>query len=368
MDRPDRRPATGLLPEQIAALNAPIYYRAVNMLPAQAGGYRYVPGVVVVGHLNRIFGFDGWSTEIVEMAEERFAEESGGGGVAQFRVIFTCRIVLTVRMPDGREIVRAGVGADEKKSRYLIDCYTNGQASALTAALKNAAITLGPQFGLDAMRMRDDDNRPADIHDVAAGEDPPWPDWEAVAASGRGVVPAADVAGMAAGFVGRDDRPRTEAGESYDPETGIVDEPQAASAVPPSPRTSRLEPEPEPESELPSRPESVPKSPPHSAPEAHAERPAPPPASGTADSRDRRAQAVAACRESWGRICAAMGRDRGKGIGGEIFAHAAGEFGFRGNLADIGKPADAGGPPDAMLVWLRNGLAEEAESAEGAAS
>lgn len=109
-------------------------------------GNPYISGEYILGQLNRAFGFDGWSVEILSMNEESVDQVNG-----KFKATFSCRVELTVYAGD-RIIKRHGVGAHAMFSRNLVDVVANGQASAYTKAIKNAAITFGSQFGLNTVR------------------------------------------------------------------------------------------------------------------------------------------------------------------------------------------------------------------------
>lgn len=161
----------GLTPRQVRALSAPINGNAVRVHPYHK--WAYVPGVIVVNNLNKAFGFDGWSSEIIELLQEQPQAFEGKGGKQQFRVMVSIRVRLHIHTPGGRTFYRDGVGADEKVSANLIDCVDNAQASAYTYALRSAAILLGQQFGLAVMRAGKD----IKWQDLCVGNDPDWPDF-----------------------------------------------------------------------------------------------------------------------------------------------------------------------------------------------
>lgn len=141
-----RASTTGFIPEQVQYLRSPIWRGAVRQDPKVAMGNPYISGEYILGQLNRAFGFDGWSVEILSMAEENVDQVNG-----KYKATFSCRVELTV-FAGSRIIKRHGVGAHAMTSRNLVDVVANGQASAYTKAIKNAAITFGSQFGLNTVR------------------------------------------------------------------------------------------------------------------------------------------------------------------------------------------------------------------------
>ena len=86
-------------------------------------GNPYISGEYILGQLNRAFGFDGWSVEILSMNEESVDQVNG-----KFKATFSCRVELTVYAGD-RIIKRHGVGAHAMFSRNLVDVVANGQAA-----------------------------------------------------------------------------------------------------------------------------------------------------------------------------------------------------------------------------------------------
>ena len=148
----DEKFTGGLTPDQVRYLNEKPWGSAFRVDKDAAKGNVFIPGEYVAGQLNRAFGFDGWGVEIHESAErfrEKFTSKTGN---ENFRLIWSCRITLTIFTPGGRVIPRAGVGTDEAVSPNLKDCFAKAPAGALTQAIKNAAITFGAQFGLTVVR------------------------------------------------------------------------------------------------------------------------------------------------------------------------------------------------------------------------
>ena len=162
----------GLLPEQIRLLEAPISASAVYT--HRYSPHPYVPGWEVIRRLNRFFGVDSWSLAILGLATNEVARTKTNAGDDAWVGIFTARVCLTIRTPGGRVFSKDGVGSAEQTSPNKIDVYANGQSSAVTNALKSAAINLGPQFGLAVMRAA----KALDVNwkKLATDEDAVWPD------------------------------------------------------------------------------------------------------------------------------------------------------------------------------------------------
>lgn len=136
----------GFSHDQIMYLRSPIWRGAVRQDPRVAKGNPYISGEYIIGQLNRAFGFDGWSVEILSMNEADVENING-----KFKATYTCHIELSV-YANGRILKRHGVGAHAMVSRNLVDVVGNGQASAYTKAIKSASITFGSQFGLNTVR------------------------------------------------------------------------------------------------------------------------------------------------------------------------------------------------------------------------
>jgi uncharacterized membrane protein YgcG len=144
-----------LSPDQIRFLNAPIWGPALRQDPKAAKGNVYIPGNFVLAQLNTAFCFDGWSFEATRV-ERVHMEKYQKDGKDQFRALYMVEGVLTVRCQDGTTFSRSGIGTDEKTSSNMKDVVSLATKAALTDAIKNAAITLGRQFGLDTVRAGND--------------------------------------------------------------------------------------------------------------------------------------------------------------------------------------------------------------------
>jgi Rad52/22 family double-strand break repair protein len=118
-------------------------------------GMSYLEAFDVIAHLTRVFGWEGWDKELLQLdvvfedhSQKRNAD--GTGGKAQWTVCYRCSMRLTIRNPDGALVkVVEDVGTGEainQPSRG--DAHDLASKSAVSGALKRCAKDLGDQFGL----------------------------------------------------------------------------------------------------------------------------------------------------------------------------------------------------------------------------
>lgn len=125
-------------PEQNKALSAPLDPR--NVKPPAPGKYgEYVEGWLVIAEANRIFGFDGWTRETVDMIETN-REQKGD----KYHVGYRCR----VRVIANQFVTREGSGFGSGVSKSLGDAIESAIKEAETDAMKRALMTFGNPFGL----------------------------------------------------------------------------------------------------------------------------------------------------------------------------------------------------------------------------
>lgn len=98
----------------------------------------YIDGYRVKTNLNSIFGFDGWSYQIVELRQSHdFKSAKGTAGVA-----YIATVELSIKPLDvTRQDVGGGTG-------YGNEAHEDAAKQAVTDALKRCAASLGNQFGL----------------------------------------------------------------------------------------------------------------------------------------------------------------------------------------------------------------------------
>lgn len=140
--------------EQKAELAKPLN-RAHVKPPAPGKHGEYIEGWRVIDEANRIFGFDGWTRETVEMVETCRAENNG-----KWYVGYMAKVRVNVG-----GVVREGTGCgsgDGMKS--LADAVESAVKEAETDAMKRALMTFGNPFGLALY-----DKTKANVEDVPDG-------------------------------------------------------------------------------------------------------------------------------------------------------------------------------------------------------
>ena len=144
-------PAVLLSPEQTAALAAPLN-RANVQTRSQAGrSFNYLEGWVAIREANRIFGFDGWQRETIELrcvSESQRPigrEQKPGWGVTY---IARVRIRLGSQGNGDHFLVREGSGAGHGIDVDLGLAHESALKEAETDAMKRALMTFGNPFGL----------------------------------------------------------------------------------------------------------------------------------------------------------------------------------------------------------------------------
>jgi DNA repair and recombination protein RAD52 len=142
--------------QQKALLSAPLSTANVKKNPR---GYDYVEGWHAIAEANRIFGFDGWDRQTIDMRQLGEPELVNGN----WRVAYHCRVRVTVRA-DGTEITRDGSGYGSGIVKDVRDAHESAIKEAETDAMKRALMTFGNPFGLalyDKQRANVTDEQPA---------------------------------------------------------------------------------------------------------------------------------------------------------------------------------------------------------------
>jgi DNA repair and recombination protein RAD52 len=125
--------------EQKDHLSAPLS-RAHIKTRSQAGrSLSYIEGWWAISEANRIFGFDGWHRETVDIVKLGEPREVDG----KWRVSFMAKVRITVGA-----IVREGCGYGSGISKDLGDAYESALKESETDAMKRAFMTFGNPFGL----------------------------------------------------------------------------------------------------------------------------------------------------------------------------------------------------------------------------
>jgi DNA repair and recombination protein RAD52 len=133
-----------MTPEIKEKLSAPLDAKNVASRTQSGRTLSYVEGWHVIAEANRIFGFDGWHRETVEMREVRPPElVKGGNGKETWRVGFVAKVRVTVG-----SVVREGTGFGAGALPDLGEAYESAIKEAETDAMKRAFMTFGNPFGL----------------------------------------------------------------------------------------------------------------------------------------------------------------------------------------------------------------------------
>src|SRR5690606_28631012 len=104
----------------------------------------YIEGWHAIAEANRIFGFDGWQRETIDMREVRPPEQvKSARGATTWRVGFIAKVRVTVG-----SIVREGTGYGSGALPDLGEAYESAVKEAETDAMKRALMTFGNPFGL----------------------------------------------------------------------------------------------------------------------------------------------------------------------------------------------------------------------------
>mgnify|MGYP001561632856 CR=1 FL=1 len=328
---------SSLSADQIRFLSAPIFGPALRQDAKAAKGNVYIPGNFVNAQLNTAFCFDGWSFAVTR-TERVHMEKYQKDGKDQFKALYVVEGTLTIRCQDGSTFFRSGIGCDEKTSSNMKDVISLATKAALTDCIKNAAITIGRQFGLDTVRAgKTAEGMVINWRANASGERPRPPMFAGLSAQidhdledeeGENVTEDGLTYNTRTGEVVQDNRPADNTGRHEQQQERQEQRREPA----PSQSSSNPSQSGQPRNELPAQGSSA----------------TPSQSSSNAVPYDR-AALVTACREAF--------RAAGATKSQAVFQRVAQAHGFDGAMPAIGRPQDAGGPTvaflDAYLAELR---------------
>ena len=129
--------------KQVAELEKPLDATHVSVRSQSGRQLSYIEGWHAIAEANRIFGFDGWRRETIDMREVRAPEQISNRGKTTWRVGFICKVRVTVG-----DIVREGTGYGSGALPDLGEAYESAVKEAETDAMKRALMTFGNPFGL----------------------------------------------------------------------------------------------------------------------------------------------------------------------------------------------------------------------------
>lgn len=133
--------------KQIAALSAPLSREHVATRTQSGRSLSYIEGWHAIAEANRIFGFDAWHRETLELRQVAEHQRKVGQGEG-WGVSYIARVRITIVAPDGRSIGREGVGTGHGIDRDLGLAHESAAKEAETDAMKRALMTFGNPFGL----------------------------------------------------------------------------------------------------------------------------------------------------------------------------------------------------------------------------
>lgn len=130
-------------PEQKAALSAKLDPAHITQRSQSGRTLDYIEGWFAISEANRIFGFDGWDRETVEMQEIRRDQVNDKYGKPQWRVGYMAKVRISVG-----EVRREGTGFGSGAMADLGEAIESAIKEAETDAMKRALMTFGNPFGL----------------------------------------------------------------------------------------------------------------------------------------------------------------------------------------------------------------------------
>lgn len=136
-------------PEQIGLLTAPLSRSHVKSRKQAGRDLSYIEGWHAIAEANRIFGFDAWDRETVELRQLGEPREVDG----KWRIAYMAkvRVVVHTRVAaDGSwaTIIREGTGYGSGIDRDMGSAHESAIKEAETDAMKRALMTFGNPFGL----------------------------------------------------------------------------------------------------------------------------------------------------------------------------------------------------------------------------
>lgn len=126
--------------QQLKELTAPLSKAHVKKNPK---GFDYVEGWHAIAEANRIFGFDAWDRQTLEMRQLGEPQQVDG----KWRVAYHCRVRVAVRAGE-TIITRDGSGYGSGIVKDIRDAHEGAIKEAETDAMKRALMTFGNPFGL----------------------------------------------------------------------------------------------------------------------------------------------------------------------------------------------------------------------------
>jgi len=130
--------------KQKAELAAPLNRANVKSRSQSGRTLSYIEGWKAIEEANRIFGFDGWTRETIDIkCVSEKQRDIGASKTPGFGVSYTAKVRINVN-----GVTRDGIGAGHGIDRDLGQAHESAIKEAETDAMKRALMTFGNPFGL----------------------------------------------------------------------------------------------------------------------------------------------------------------------------------------------------------------------------
>jgi recombination DNA repair RAD52 pathway protein len=111
-------------------------------------GQSHLPSYDVVAHLTRVFGFEGWDKQLINLW---LISELASEG--RFTVTYGCTMRLTIyditdELREPIKVIEEGATGSAKNQPSLADAHDFAMKNSMSYAIKRCAKDLGDQFGL----------------------------------------------------------------------------------------------------------------------------------------------------------------------------------------------------------------------------
>ena len=146
---PSTELVSGFTPTQVNALRAPLDRANVQVRSQSGRQLSYIEGWHAIAEANRIFGFDRWQRETVDIKcvserERKIGRDQKPG----WGVTYTARVRVTVYAGGMPPLIREGCGAGHGIDVDPGQAHESALKEAETDAMKRALMTFGNPFGL----------------------------------------------------------------------------------------------------------------------------------------------------------------------------------------------------------------------------
>lgn len=130
--------------QAIAELKKPLDSKNVASRQQGGGKVSYIEGWHAIAEANRIFGFDAWTRETIEMVQLGEPYQVNGN----WRVNYRAKVRVVVVGSGINEIIREGCGFGQGIDKDVGQAHESALKEAETDAMKRAMMTFGNPFGL----------------------------------------------------------------------------------------------------------------------------------------------------------------------------------------------------------------------------